>query len=89
MKVDRYYDPYEDLEKEVLEELEYNCLRLGGVMTKLTKSDSTGRSSKVIEIEYDIQTHKKEERQYAKDRMEYFREFHRVIAPVVVLKKDE
>ena len=27
--------------------------------------------------------------QYAKDRMEYFREFHRVIAPVVVLKKDE
>ena len=56
MKVDRYYDPYEDLEKEVLEELEYNTLRLGGVMTKLTKSDSTGRSSKVIEIEYDIQT---------------------------------
>ena len=56
MKVDRYYDPYEDLEKEVLEELEYNCLRLGGVMTKLTKSDSTGRSSKIIEIEYDIQT---------------------------------
>ena len=37
-------------------------------------------------------TKKKEEREYAKDRMEYFREFHRVIAPVVVLKvegKDE
>ena len=30
-------------------------------------------------------TKKKEEREYAKDRMEYFREFHRVIAPVVVL----
>jgi len=32
------------------------------------------------------------EREYAKDRMEYFREFHRVIAPVVVMKvegKDE
>ena len=29
------------------------------------------------------------EREYAKDRMENFREFHRVIAPVVVLKKDE
>lgn len=55
MKIDRYYDPYEDLEKEVLEELEYNTLRLGGVMTKLTRSDSTGRSSKVIEIEYDIE----------------------------------
>mgnify|MGYP001254336815 FL=1 len=27
-------------------------------------------------------------RKYAKDRMEYFREFHRVIAPVVVLKID-
>ena len=27
-----------------------------------------------------------EERKYAKDRMDYFREFHRVIAPVVVVK---
>ena len=35
---------------------------------------------------------KKEERKYAKNREEIFREFHRVIAPVVVLKvegKDE
>ena len=35
---------------------------------------------------------KKEERKYAKNREEYFREFHRVIAPVVVMKvegKDE
>ena len=32
-------------------------------------------------------TKKKEEREYAKDRMEYFREFHRVIAPVVVLEE--
>ena len=30
---------------------------------------------------------KKEEREYAKNREEYFREFHRVIAPVVVIKK--
>ena len=29
---------------------------------------------------------KKEERQYAENREEYFREFHRVIAPVVVMK---
>ena len=28
---------------------------------------------------------KKKEREYAKDRQEYFREFHSVIAPVVVL----
>ena len=34
-------------------------------------------------------TKKEKPREYAKDRMEYFREFHRVIAPVVVLKKDE
>ena len=32
-------------------------------------------------------TKKKEEREYAKSREEYFREFHRVIAPVVVMKK--
>ena len=31
-------------------------------------------------------TKKEKPRQYAKDRMEYFRDFHRVIAPVVVLK---
>ena len=31
---------------------------------------------------------KKEERQYAENREEYFREFHRVIAPVVVKKMD-
>ena len=30
-------------------------------------------------------TKKKEEREYAKNREEYFREFHRVIAPVVVV----
>ena len=32
-------------------------------------------------------TKKKEEREYAKSREEYIREFHRVIAPVVVMKK--
>tara|TARA_B100000614_G_C14108379_1_gene310338 strand:+ start:232 stop:396 length:165 start_codon:yes stop_codon:yes gene_type:complete len=29
----------------------------------------------------------KKEREYAKDRMEYFKEFHQVIAPVIVKKK--
>ena len=33
-------------------------------------------------------TKKKEEREYAKSREENFREIHRVIAPVVVLKVD-
>ncbi len=31
-------------------------------------------------------TKKEEPRKYAKSREEYFREFHRVIAPVIVLK---
>ena len=31
-------------------------------------------------------TKKKEERKYAKNREEYFLEFHSVVAPVVVLK---
>ena len=31
---------------------------------------------------------KQEPRKYAKNREEYFREFHRVIAPVVVRKID-
>ena len=30
---------------------------------------------------------KKEERKYAENREKLFREFHRVIAPVVVMKK--
>ena len=30
-------------------------------------------------------TKKKEEREYAKSREEYFREFHSVVAPVVVV----
>ena len=54
MKVDRYYDPYEDLETQCLEELEHIAKSLGGNMTKLTRASSTGRSSKVIEIEYEI-----------------------------------
>ena len=54
MKVDRYYDPYEDLEKKCLEELDYIARSLGGTMTRLTRANSTGRSSKVIEIEYEI-----------------------------------
>ena len=54
MKVDKYYDPYEDLEKQVLKDLEYATTRLGGTMQKISKRDSMGRSSKVIQIEYDV-----------------------------------
>ena len=40
-----------------------------------------------VTLEVVLMTKKKEEREYAKNREEYFREFHRVIAPVVVIKK--
>ena len=54
MKVDKYYDPYEDLEKQVLEDIEYSATRLGGTMRK-SRRNYRGRLSKVIEIEYDIE----------------------------------
>jgi len=54
MKVDKYYDPYEDLEKQVLQDLEYAATRLGGTMQKISKRDSMGRSSKIIQIEYNV-----------------------------------
>ena len=54
MKIDKYYDPYEDLEKQVLKDIEYAATRLGGTMQKISKRDSMGRSSKIIQIEYDV-----------------------------------
>ena len=42
---------------------------------------------KMIKVMTGDNVTKKEEREYAKNREEYFREFHRVIAPVVVIKK--
>ena len=52
--VDRHHDPIEDLEEELLNELEGITKQLGGNITKLTRANSTGRMSKVIEIEYNI-----------------------------------
>tara|TARA_R100001509_G_scaffold101068_1_gene59127 strand:- start:32 stop:211 length:180 start_codon:yes stop_codon:yes gene_type:complete len=54
MKVDRYYDPYEDLERKCLEELDYIAKSLGGTMCQKTKCNSMGRQSKIVEIEYDV-----------------------------------
>ena len=39
------------------------------------------------QIHFGMASKKKKEREYAKNREEYFKEFHRVIAPVVVLNK--
>ncbi len=54
MRADRHWDPVENLEKELLTELEGITKQLGGNMKQLTRVDYTGRSSKVIEIEYEI-----------------------------------
>ena len=54
MKVDRHHDPVGALEDELLYELEGITKQLGGKMEKSTRCDSTGRSSKIISIEYDI-----------------------------------
>ena len=43
-------------ETELLNDLEVITKKLGGTMTKLTRANSVGRSSKVIEIEYEINT---------------------------------
>ena len=54
MKIDRHHNPYEDLENTLIVELEGIAKQLGGKMEKSTRCDSTGRSSKIISIEYDI-----------------------------------
>ena len=54
MRVDRHRDIADDLEAELLSELEGITTQLRGTMTRLTRVNSLGRSSKVIEIEYDV-----------------------------------
>ena len=54
MKTGGHQDPVQVLEQELLDELEGITKQLGGSMTRLTRADSTGRMSKVIEIEYNI-----------------------------------
>jgi hypothetical protein len=54
MRVDRHRDIADDLEAELLSELEGITTQLRGTMTRLTRANSMGRTSKVIEIEYDV-----------------------------------
>ena len=44
----------EELEEQIILQIEVLVEELGGTMSHLTKCDSTGRQSKVIEIEYGI-----------------------------------
>ena len=54
MKIDKHHNPYDDLENTLIIELEGIAKQLGGKMSKSTRHDYTGRSSKIISIEYDI-----------------------------------
>ena len=45
----------EELEEQIIQQIEVLVEELGGKMNKLTRSDSTGKSSKIISIEYNIQ----------------------------------
>jgi len=55
MRVDRHYDPIDELEKNILKELEGITKQLGGTMCQSTRCNSVGRQSKVIEIEYNVE----------------------------------
>ena len=55
MRVDRHKDIADELEAELLNELQGITTQLRGKMTRMTRANSMGRSSKVIEIEYDIE----------------------------------
>tara|TARA_B100001769_G_scaffold31039_1_gene20380 strand:+ start:20144 stop:20317 length:174 start_codon:yes stop_codon:yes gene_type:complete len=54
MKIDKHYDPYEDLEKEIIADIKYASDRIGGIMHTSTRVNSKGESCKVITIEYDF-----------------------------------
>ena len=54
MKIDKHYDPTDDLEKELLQELDGIARQLNGKITNSTYGNSMGRSSKTVTIEYDI-----------------------------------
>ena len=44
----------EELEEQIVEQIKVLTEELGGNLKRLTRANSTGRMSKVIEIEYDI-----------------------------------
>jgi len=45
----------EELQEQIIQQIEVLVEELGGNISHLTKCDYTGRSSKVLQIEYDIQ----------------------------------
>ena len=45
----------EELEEQIIQQIEVLVDELGGTMNQLTRCNSMGRESKVIEIEYNVQ----------------------------------
>jgi len=45
----------EELQEQIITQIEVLAEELGGTISHLTRCDYTGRSSKVLQIEYDIE----------------------------------
>lgn len=45
----------EELEQQIIQQIEVLVDELGGTMKNLTKCNYTGRQSKIIEIEYNVE----------------------------------
>ena len=55
MKADRHFDPVNDLERELLQELDHIAKQLRGKITYNHYGNSEGKSSKTVTIEYNIE----------------------------------
>ena len=54
MRIDKHFDPTDDLERELLKELDDIARQLKGKITYSSYGNSMGKSSKTVTIEYDI-----------------------------------
>ena len=55
MKADRHFDPVNDLERELLQELDHIAKQLRGKITYNHYGNSEGKSSTTVTIEYNIE----------------------------------
>ena len=55
MKIDNHFDPTDDLEKELLQELDDIAKQLRGKITYNCYGNSEGKSSKTVIIVYNIE----------------------------------
>ena len=55
MKIDKHFDPIDDLERELLQELDDIAKQLRGKITYNHYGNSEGKSSKTVTIEYNIE----------------------------------